>query len=131
MLLSIKQDNFLKKYFVLPGIIQWNNLNLHLTNSNCLNIFRNRILKFIIPSANSAFNSHNPKQIEFITRLRLVQSLLAERIFRHSFQDLLNPIFNCWFDIESIWLICYKKSGADSNLINILNKLPHKLPNKL
>ena len=102
MLLSTKQDNFLKKYLVLPGIIQWNNRNLHLRNSNCLNIFRKSILKFITPSANSAFNSHNPKEIEFITRLKHVQSLLAERKFKHSFQDLLNPIFNCWFDNESL-----------------------------
>ena len=102
----IKQNNF-KKYFFLSGIIQWNNLNLNLRNSNCLNIFRNSILKFIAPSANSAFNSHNPKEIEFITRPRIVQSHLLERIFKHSFQDLLNPISNCWLDIESFWLIWY------------------------
>ena len=92
------RHNLFKKYFVLSGIIQWNNLDLNLSNSNCLNIFKNSILKFIVPSANSAFNSHNPKEIEFITRLRLVQSYLPERKFKHSFQDLVNPVSNCWLD---------------------------------
>ena len=72
------RHNFFKKYFILSGIIQWNNLDLNLKNSTCLNIFRNCILKFIIPSANSVFNRHSPKEIEFITRLRLIQNHLPE-----------------------------------------------------
>ena len=53
-----------------------NILHLNLRNSNFLNIFRNNIVSFITPSANSAFNSHNPKEIEFITSRRLLQSQL-------------------------------------------------------
>ena len=46
-------------------------------------------------------NSHNPKPIKFITRLRLILSHLREHKFKHSFQDLLNPISSCGLDIES------------------------------
>ena len=44
------------------------------------------ILKFIRPSANSLFNSHNPKEIKFITSLRLGLSHLHEHKFKHNFQ---------------------------------------------
>ena len=102
------RHNIFKRYLVLSAIIQWNNLDLNSTNSGCLNISRNSILKFITPSVNSAFNSHNTKEVEFITRLTLVESHFPEHRFKHSFQDLLNPISNCWLDIESFWLTCHK-----------------------
>ena len=99
LLLSSKEDKtFLKKYFSLSVIIQWNNLDLKIRNSRSLDIFRNR---FIPPSANSVFNSHSLKAINFITILRLVLSHLWEHKFKHSFQDLLNPISNCGLGIES------------------------------
>ena len=71
------RHKFLKRFFVLSGIMQWNNIDLNLRNSKCLNIFRNSVLKFIIPSANSVFNSHNSKEIEFITRLETRSESLA------------------------------------------------------
>ena len=95
------RHNLFKRYFFLSTIIQWNNLDLNIRNWSSLNIFRNCILKFIRPSANSVFDSHNPKAIKFITRLRLVPSHLRERKFKHSFQNLLNLISNCGLDIES------------------------------
>ena len=71
------RHNFLKRFFVLSGIMQWNIINLNLRNSKCLSIFRNSILKFITPSANSIFNSNNSKEIEFITRLAARSESLA------------------------------------------------------
>ena len=55
-------------------------------------IFRNSILKFITLSANNVFTV-NHKAIKFITRLRLVLSYLREHLFKHNFQDLVNPIW--------------------------------------
>ena len=92
---------FFKKYFFLSAITQWNNLELNIRNTKSFNIFRNSIVKFLTPSANSAFNSHNPKAIKFMIILKLVLSHLREHKFKHSFQDLLNPISNYGFDIES------------------------------
>ena len=92
--------NFLKKYFFMSTIIQWNNLDLNIRNSGSLNIFRNSILKFIRPFSNSVLNSHSSKAIKLISRLRLVLSHLQEHKFKHSFQDSLNPISHCGLDIE-------------------------------
>ena len=95
------RHNFKNIYMVFPSaIMQWNNLDLNMKNSTSLNIFVNSTLKFIGPSAN-VFNSHNPKAIKFITRLRLVLSHLREHKFKDSFQDLPNPISNCRFDVQS------------------------------
>ena len=47
------------------------------------------------------FNSHNPKRIKFIARLRLGLSHLREHKFKHNFQDSLNPFCNCGLDTES------------------------------
>ena len=98
---SKTRHNFFKNLFFLSAIMQWNNLDLNIRNLGSLNIFRNIILKFIRPSANNVFNSHNPKAIKFITRLMLVLSQLLEHKFKHSFQDLLNPFSNLKLDIES------------------------------
>ena len=124
------RHNFLKKYFFRSAILQWNNLDLNIRIISSLNIFRNNILKFIASSVNSVFNSHNPKAIEFITSLRLVQSHLPEQKFKHSFQDLLKLISNCRLDIESslLHLLDYPTYNMErltllSTLKNIDNKL--------
>ena len=64
-------------------------------------ICRKSILKFIIPSAKSFFDSYNPKGIKFITRLQLSLSHLPENKFKHEFQDSLNPFCKCGLDTES------------------------------
>ena len=66
MLLSSKQDiNSLKDISSCQPL--YNNLNLNIRNRSSLNISRKSILRFIRPSANSVFNSHNPEAIKFIT----------------------------------------------------------------
>ena len=39
-------------------------------NSETLNIFKAKILKFIRPTANSVFGCHNPTRIKLLTRIR-------------------------------------------------------------
>ena len=41
------------------------------TNSKSFPAFKKNILQFIRPAANFVHNSHNPKEIKFITRPRL------------------------------------------------------------
>ena len=65
------RHTFFKNSFFPSTIIEWNKLDHNIRNSSSFNIFRKSILKFIRPSANSLFNCHNPKEIKFITRLRL------------------------------------------------------------
>ena len=86
--LSSKQDiTFFKKNFILSAIMQWNNIDLNIRNSSSLNIFRKKILKFITPSGNSVFNSHNRKAIKLIARLRVTLNHLrgstdSSRVFK-------------------------------------------------
>ena len=101
--LFLKQDfTFLKNSFFPSTIIEWNKLDHNIRNSSSFNIFRKSILKFIRPSANSLFNCNNPKEIKFITRLRLGLSHLREHKFKHSFEDSLKQFCSCGLDIESI-----------------------------
>ena len=64
-------------------------------------LFKNDILKFIRPAPKRVFNCENHRGIKLITRLRVGLSHLREHKFKHSFQDTLNSICSCGFDIES------------------------------
>ena len=59
-----------------------------------MELSKNTILKFIRPSPNNLIKYHK-------TRLRLGLSHLGEHIFKQSFQDSLNPLCNCSFEVES------------------------------
>ena len=48
---------------------------------------------------NTVCNCHNPEGLKFITRLRLGLSHLREHKFKHSFQDMINPLCGCDFHI--------------------------------
>ena len=89
---------FLKSSFFPSTIIEWNNLEPRLRTYGT---FKNTILKFLRPSPNSVFKCHNPQGIKFLTRLRLGLSHLREHKFKHSFQDSLNPLCKCGFDVKS------------------------------
>ena len=57
--------NFLKNYFFASTINKLNNLDSNLQNSDTYGTFKNTILKFLRPSANSAFKCHNLQGIKF------------------------------------------------------------------
>ena len=73
----------------------------NLRNSKSISVFKEKILNFIWPSPNFFFDIHSPKGIKLITRLRLSLSNLREHKFKHSFQDTINPLYNCGQNIES------------------------------
>ena len=83
------------------SIIEWNNLDPKLRNSENFSIFKNNILKFIRPKPNSFFNCCNLKGIRLITRLRLELSHLSEHKFKYNFRNCLNPLCSCGLSIES------------------------------
>ena len=95
------RHTFLKNSFFPSTIIEWNELDHNISNSSSFNILRKSILKIIRSSANNLFNSLNPKGIKFIIRLRLGVNHLRQHKFKHSFQDSLNPLFNCGLNIGS------------------------------
>ena len=93
-LFNVKHDYF-KNSFFPSTIIEWNNLDSNIRNSESLAIFKKHILAFIRPAANSTFHCHSPDSLKLITRLRLGLSHLRFHKFKHNFQDTLNPICSC------------------------------------
>ena len=126
-LLSVKQDYF-KNSFFPSTIIEWNNLDSNITNSENLVLFKNRILAFIRPSANSTFHCLNPNGLKLITRLRLGLGHLHFHKFKHSFQDTLNPICNCGSGETTIHylLLCPNFSNERLALFKKLQSIDEK-----
>ena len=81
-------------------------LDSNILKSETLNIFKQKILKFIRPTKNSIFGYHNPRGVKLLTRLRLGLRQLREYKFKHSFQDTLNSL-----------CICGKEAGATCFLL--------------
>ena len=74
---------FFKNYFLPSTLIEWNKLDDSLQKYHSFNVFKKEILKFIRPSSNSFYNSHNPVGIKYIRRIRLGLSHLLEHKFKH------------------------------------------------
>ena len=77
------------------------------------------------PYSNSFYNCHNPIGFKYITRIQLGLSL-----FKHSFQDSINPICNCGNDVESaihFFLHCSLYSNEHCIILNSLSKTDNKL----
>ena len=122
--------NFFKNSFFPSTIIEWNNLNPNLRNSDTYGTFKNTILKYIRPSPNSVFKCHNPQGIKFLTRLRLGLSHLREHKFKHSLQDSLNPLCKCDIEIEStshFLLHCPIYNNDRSSLLSTIRNIDCKL----
>ena len=92
------RHNFFRNSFFPSTLIEWNNLNINIRNSES---FKESILRFIRPSENPIFNWHNSGGIKLITRLSLGFSHLREHKFRRNFQDTLHPICSCEENIET------------------------------
>ena len=98
-LFNIKR-NFYKNSFFPSSIIEWNNLDPNVRNSEHFGIFKENILKFIRPKPNNFFNCCSLKGIKLIRRLRLELSHLLEHKFKYNFQNCLNPLCSCGSSIE-------------------------------
>ena len=128
LLFNIKHDYF-KNYFFPSTIIEWNNFDSIIRNSESLVLFKKRILVFIRPSANSTFHCHNPDNLKLITRLGLGLSHLRFHKFKHSFQATLNPICNCGSVERTIhyFLYCLNFSNERLTLFNKLQSIDENI----
>ena len=128
-LFNIKH-NFYKNSFFPSSIIEWNNLDPKLCNSENFGIFKNNILRFIRPKPNSFFNSCNLQWIRLITRLRLELSYLRELKFKYNFRNCLNPLCSCGSVIKStsnFLLHCPIFYDKRHTLLNALNNIDSKI----
>ena len=122
--------NLFKNSFFPSAIIEWNFLDPNLRNSDTYGTFKNVILKFIRPSLNSVFECHNPQGVKFLIRHRLGLGHPSEQIFKHSFQDLLNPLRKCGAEVESashFLLHCPIYNNDRSSLLSTIRNIDCKL----
>ena len=86
-----------KNLFFPSVIIEWNNLDKSVWNSESFSIFWKSNLKI----TSSTYNCFNTKSIKHFTRLRLGLSHLLYHKSKHGFLDSINPICSCGFNIET------------------------------
>ena len=122
--------NFLKNSFFSSNVIEWNNIDPNLRNSDTYGTLKQAILKFIRPSPDSVFECHNPQGIKFLTRHHLGPCHLCEHKFKHSFQDSLNPLCKCGAEGESTThfsLHCPIYNNDRSSLLRSIRNIDCKL----
>ena len=115
-LFNVKHDCF-KNSFFPSAVIEWNELDSNIRNSEILALFKKRILPFIRPYANSTFQYHNSKGLKLISRLRLVLSHLRFHKFKHNFQDTLNLICNCGTVETTVHYLLYCLNFSNERLM--------------
>ena len=64
-------------------------------------MFLNTLLKLDRPKQSAIYNINNPVGLKLLTRLRLGLSHLNEHKFNRNFQDCINNLCCCSFEIES------------------------------
>ena len=124
------KHNVFRNSFLPFVVIEWNKLDLNIRNSESLNISKKTLLNFIRPSGSTTFNCHNPKGVKLLTRLRLGLSHLCKHKFKHSLQDLLNPVYSCGNDIETsahYLLHCPNFSNERSTFLNIIRSIDRNI----
>ena len=115
------------KYSFFPSTLKdWFNLDASIRNSESIAIFKSRLLSLIRPFQSNVYNIFDPIGLKLLTRLRLGFSHLNEHKFRHDFQECLNPLCLCNFEIENTThylLHCQYFSEHRINLINSVNSV--------
>ena len=127
---NVEHDYF-ENSFLPSTVIEWNKLDSNIRNSESLIFFKKRILDFIGPFANTAFQCHNPKGLKLITRLRLGLSHLRFHKFKHSFQDTLNPTCKITVEITVHYLLyCLTFSNERLTFLNKLRSIDANILSK-
>ena len=125
----MKHQLFKDSYFP-STIIEWKKLDSNIRNSETLNIFKSKILKFTKSTTNSIFGYHNPIRVKLLTRLRFGLIHLCEHRFKHSFQDTLNPSCSCGKEVKTTFhflLSCPNYFDERLTLMKIRNINPNIL----
>ena len=116
------KHQFFKNSYFPSTIIEWKKLDSNSCNSEKLQIFKSKILRFIRPTANSIFGCHNPIGVKLLTRLRLGLSHLCEHKFKHSFEDTLNPLCSCGKEVETFFHFVRSCPNYSDERLTLLSK---------
>ena len=126
-LFSAKHNFFINSFFP-STVIEWNNLDLKLRNSDTFFAFKKSILKFIRPFSNSVFNSRCLNRIKLITRLSLGFSPSVSTSLGTIFRILLiqfavvGMISRLLFITYFIVQVIYIKGGHSRTTYKVLEK---------
>ena len=91
--------------------------------------FKNSLLKAGWPTAEPSYN--NPTGLKFLTRLILVLSHLNRHKFKHNFQNCVNPLWFCSFEIESLshfFLHCHQIINICAAFLDDLQSVDINIP---
>ena len=103
------------------ALSDWFRLDVTTRNSKSIAIFKSRLLSFICPIQSDVYNIFDPIGLKLLTRLSVVFRHLNEHIFRHNFQDCLNPLCSRNLETEETkyyLLHCHHFSQRRIDLIN-------------
>ena len=81
-----------KSSFYPNCLLEWNNLDQDIRQSNSLAIFKKRLFSTICPPAKSVFGIHNLRWWPILTQIRVGPSTQKFHKFKHSFNDTMNPL---------------------------------------
>ena len=108
---------------ILFCLIQWNKLDTSICQAPSYSVFRNALLDFMQPTANSTFGS-NVSGLKLLTRLRVGFSHLRQHKFKHNFQGKLNRLFLCSLVAEDYHLfMCCQHFSNQQNALFAQNVL--------
>ena len=114
------RTNTLKYSFFPNSIIEWNKFSSSTRNSTYPE-FRNHLLKITRLVSNG---------LKLLTRLRLGLNHLNEHRFNHNFQECINPLYTCSFEVEStvhISLHCHHYHDIKATVLNSLEVIDTNL----
>ena len=103
----------------------WYKLHETIRNSESISIFKSRLLSFIRPLESNVYNIFDPIGLKFLNRLHLGFSHLNEHMFRHNFQDCVNPLCFCSLEIGDAYdlLHCHHFSHYRIDLMNSVKSI--------
>ena len=94
------KHEFFENSFFLLILQEWNNLDRNINLREL--IFSRTIISYsLFDPFCSIFDNNNKKGIKLMTRLLLGLSHVFEHKFKHGFQDCLNAISSCVYEIET------------------------------
>ena len=107
-------------------IKEWNKLDTSICQAPSYSAFREVLLDFSRPTANSTLGTNDVSGLKLLTRLRVGFSNLREHKFKHNFQDALNPLRPCSLEAEDTYhffMRCQSFSNQRNVVFDDLNSI--------
>ena len=129
--LSKHKPRLFQKPFFPSTIIELKNLDPWFRKSESFSLFQTNILKFIRPSSNSVYVIViTLEEFVLLQDFVICWSHLREHKFKHSFQDTINPLCSCGYDVvctEQFLLHCRQFVNERRTLLSTFGNFNYNL----